>query len=171
MAAWTSIIWHDVVHLIEFGNSTCVIPRNTLYIRCRGQQIERGLLKVKQTNSGSDKQRQILLIHRENVNMEDIQITQAFRGVYFNIVGETYHKVRTLEKKVKLFQQRKPDSNSIMLTTKNSFARLGWQVKNIIFILSVLFNRLTRQTHIRDVHLTQQTSIACTITTLFYNIV
>lgn len=34
MAAWTGLIWHDAITMLEHGTNTCKIPRNPLFIQC-----------------------------------------------------------------------------------------------------------------------------------------
>lgn len=128
MAAWSSIIWHVSAHLIETGPAACELPRNPLYIRCN-----KSLTTNYIDSNLQSKPRKVSLIHLKNVNNEDIKVTRALRGMYFNIKGKTASKLRTLEEK---YQQSDKKSESIkqdywtseplIFSTTNKYAKLGW---------------------------------------------
>ncbi len=131
MAAWSSIIWQESVHLIEKGSSACATPKNPLYIRCNPEKS----LKLNGINSNlKNRPRRVSLIHFKNVNNEDIMKRQTLRGVCFNIKGKTASKLRAVEEK---FQQTNRKSTTsvkqdyrrsepLIFSTNNAYARLGW---------------------------------------------
>lgn len=130
MAAWSSIIWHESVHLIEKGSAACEMPRNTLYIRCTPEK-SMGLSDY--NNEIRRRPRQISLIHFKNVNSADIKITRASRGAYFDIRGKTAEKLQAMEgyrqtalDKRKIFGQHHWESKSPIFSTKVKYAELGW---------------------------------------------
>lgn len=126
MAAWSSLIWHELVHLIEKGFASCQIPKNTLYLRCSRDKRRK---KNEMGRTSKIKARKISLIHFRNVNDKDIKMTQTLRGVRFNIRGESALKLQAVKEKFKQsknIKQRHWRKEPITFSTKNKYAKLGW---------------------------------------------
>ena len=131
MAAWSSIIWGDFAHLIEKGTTGCDIPRNPLYVRCNPKKHQRTKDIYR---SFINRTRKVSLIHWKNVNKKDIKISHTIHGVYFDIKGKTADRLRAKEEKVPVQKDKnhKPvkydfgASESMLLSTKNKYAKLGW---------------------------------------------
>ena len=78
MAAWSSVLWHDTVDMLEHGTETCFLPHSPLFINCN--QSNHAILKTmgvrKLKNPGTVLLQGVL----DGLKPSDLNIKQTARG-------------------------------------------------------------------------------------------
>ena len=85
MAAWSVLLWHKSIDMLEHGTDVCVIPKSPLFINCNKTGHATGL-KTKQSNRKLKNPGTAILqeIHKK-VNLSDLNIRRTERGSYLSL--------------------------------------------------------------------------------------
>lgn len=141
MAAWSVLLWHKTVDMLEHGTDVCVIPKSPLFINCNKSDHATGL-KTTQSNRRLRNPGTVTpqKIHK-NVNLSDLNIKQTKRGSYFSLSESLRKKVnknKEFSKTCRDSQNCQPkvtaNENSVDIgrstyaeySSSVPYARLGW---------------------------------------------
>ena len=147
MAAWSILLWHKTIDMLEHGTDTCAIPKSPLFINCSKNahadpmQLET-TQKKRLRNPGT-----VTLKHdiHKNINLSQLNIKQTQRGSYLSfsksLLAKISKKVKGLIKSclgcLKPHPRMKVSENTAdreMVTTSTEYsssvpyARVGWWV-------------------------------------------
>ena len=129
MAAWSSLLWHDTVDMLEHGVSFCHVPESPLFIKCNKSRhsAESPTKNKKFKNPGQALPKELFHI----VSPEHVVTVKSERGIHFSPV-EGLLEAKKLDKQEGLqsvLVKRNVDQKNIksaVYTTKVQYARLGW---------------------------------------------
>ena len=142
MAAWSVLLWHRTIDMLEHGTDTCTIPKSPLFITCNKSDHGKLVQKTQQRelrNPGTIMLQQD--IHK-NVKLTDLNIKQSRRGSYFSLSESLHtkiHKSKDLTKSC--FGCLKPHprvvvngnsadqdmvTTSVEYSSSVPYARVGW---------------------------------------------
>ena len=144
MAAWSVLLWHKTIDMLEHGTDVCVIPKSPLFINCNKSDQATALKTKKSMRRLKNPGTVILQELGKKVNLSDLNIRQTERGSYFSLSESLRSK--TLNKRE--FSRGCPGSENCHLEviandntadqvglTKSAeywcsvpYARLGWWV-------------------------------------------
>ena len=136
MAAWSSLLWHDTVDMLEYGTSFCHVPKSPLFIKCNASRhaVKELVSSTKLKNPGPVLPKDLFQV----VPTEHVVAVTSDRGIH---LSPSVELLRTVErqKKVKTgernkgfkssYKQQKKDATiikSAVYTTKVPYSRLGW---------------------------------------------
>ena len=92
MAAWSVLLWHKTIDMLEHGTDVCVIPKSPLFINCNKTDQATGL--TKQSNRRLKNPGTVILQEiQKNVNLSDLNIRQTQRGSYFSLPESLHAKM------------------------------------------------------------------------------
>lgn len=144
MAAWSVLLWHKTIDMLEHGTDVCVIPKSPLFINCNKSDHAAGL-KIKQSNRRlKNPGTAILQEIRKNVNLSDLNIKQTKRGSYFSL-SESLRTKRLNKRELSRDCHGSENCHLKIIASENSadkvglttsaeysssvpYARLGWWV-------------------------------------------
>lgn len=144
MAAWSVLLWHKTIDMLEHGTDVCVIPKSPLFINCNKTDHATGL-KTKQSNRKLKNPGTVILqeIHKK-VNLSDLNIRRTERGSYLSLSESL--QAKTLNKRELSWGCRGSENchlevianensaDQVPLTTPAEYwssmpyARLGWSL-------------------------------------------
>ena len=93
MAAWSVLLWHKTIDMLEHGTDTCVIPKSPLFINCNKSNHSTGLKRTQSNIKLKNPGTKILQEIYKNVNLSDLNIKQTDRGSYFSLSESLHTKV------------------------------------------------------------------------------
>ena len=142
MAAWSVLLWHKTIDMLEHGTDVCVIPHSPLFISCNKSDSatasSRRQLDKKIKNPGTVTPAEILkLADFSNINMK-----QTKRGTYFSL-SESLHEKMLKSKSLSrdchgsqnchlkvMSNENSADKRALLMSAEYSssvpYARLGW---------------------------------------------
>lgn len=142
MAAWSILLWHKTIDMLEHGTDVCVIPHSPLFISCNTSDSatasSRRQLDKKLKNPGTVTPAEILkLADFSNINMK-----QTKRGTYFSL-SESLHEKMLKSKSLSrdchgsqnchlkvMSNENSADKRALLMSAEYSstvpYARLGW---------------------------------------------
>lgn len=145
MAAWSVLLWHSTIDMLEEGTDTCTIPTNPLFINCSKSSRDNPMLprttqKKRLKNPGTVMLQQDL---HKKVNLSDLNVRRTKRGSYMSfsksLVSKIYEKVDGGRKKCLGCQKEDPQVTvnenraahevstvSAEYSSSVPYARVGW---------------------------------------------
>lgn len=139
MAAWSGLIWHDTIDMLEHGTNFCYVPKNPLFIRCNKTRTISEPKETALKNPGIISLPAELL---ENFKLSDVEVKRTDQGIYLSLKENLIHEIFTQslkERKIELSQGIKKNGKitfnrnigelvyrSASYSTKTSYAKLGW---------------------------------------------
>ena len=149
MAAWSVLLWHKAIDMLEHGTDVCVIPKSPLFINCNKSDHATGF-KTKQSNKRL-KNPGTAILHeiRKNVNLSDLNIKHTERGSYFSL-SESLRTKRLNKRELPRGCHHSKNCHLKVIANENSadqvqlttsaeywssvpYARLGWWVDYFLF--------------------------------------
>ena len=137
MAAWSSLLWHDTVDMIEHGTDTCKIPKSPLFIQCNAS---RHPIPASNSKNRNLKNPGVVLAEEvfDGLSPSDMMVRHSERGVHFSPSPNLLDKLRP-SKKTSVTQKRRENYVSALISsrgnqvsyktavysTKTPYARLG----------------------------------------------
>ena len=141
MAAWSVLLWHKTIDMLEHGTDVCTIPHSPLFVSCNKSDpatvLSRRQFDKKLKNPGTVTPAEILKL----VDFSDINFKQTKRGTYFSL-SESLHKKMLKNKNVsrgchgsqnchlrETSSENRVDqetSKSAEYSSSVPYARLGW---------------------------------------------
>ena len=85
MAAWSVLLWHKTIDMLEHGTDVCVIPKSPLFINCNKSDQATALKTKKSMRRLKNPGTVILQELGKKVNLSDLNIRQTERGSYFSL--------------------------------------------------------------------------------------
>ena len=101
MAAWSVLLWHKTIDMLEHGTDTCSIPKSPLFISCN--KSEHGILLQRTQRQKLWNPGMIMLqqdIHK-TLRLSDVNIKESRRGSFFSLSESLQSKIQ----KVKNFKK------------------------------------------------------------------
>lgn len=144
MAAWSVLLWHKTIDMLEHGTDVCTIPHSPLFISCNKSDpatvLSRRQFDKKLKNPGTVTPAEILKL----VDFSDINFKQTKRGTYFSL-SESLHKKMLKNKNVsrgchgsqnchlrETSSENRVDQETLSKSAEYSssvpYARLGWSL-------------------------------------------
>ena len=144
MAAWSVLLWHKTIDMLEHGTDTCAIPKSPLFINCNESDHVTSL-KTAQSNRRLKNPGTVMLqeIHK-NVNLSDLSIKRTKRGSYLSLPASLHAKMvkkreisrgchgtqncrlKVISNEIRGDQGR--STSSAEYSSSVPYARLGWWV-------------------------------------------
>lgn len=145
MAAWSGLLWHKTIDMLEHGTDTCVIPKSPLFINCNESNFSSGLKRTQPNRRLKNPGTTMLQEFRKNLNLSDLNIKQTSRGSYFSLsdslrtksikkreLSRGCHGSQNCRLKV-ITDQDRTDQGRLTTSAEYSssvpYARLGWWVE------------------------------------------
>lgn len=101
MAAWSVLLWHKTIDMLEHGTDTCSIPKSPLFISCN--KSEHGIL-LQRTQQQKLWNPGMIMLQRDihtTLRLSDVNIKQSRRGSFFSFSESLQSKIQ----KVKNFKK------------------------------------------------------------------
>ena len=128
MAAWTSKIWNETVHMLEHGTSQCNMERSTMHVNCTGYLPQHAA----QSDIGKRNPGRGYPIRNGGWNISHIVTTRKGRGIAFapgddmkEIIDRYFHS-----------NQKHEEGNGGVYTTEHSYSQIGRCVRFKLLSLS-----------------------------------
>ena len=94
MAAWSVLLWHRTIDMLEHGTDVCTIPHSPLFINCNksslGNPIVPTTQKERLKNPGTVMLQQDL---HKRVNLSDLNVRRTKRGSYLSFSKSVVSKI------------------------------------------------------------------------------
>ena len=114
MAAWTSKIWNETVHMLEHGTSQCNMGRSTMHVNCTGYLPQ----QMKQSDDEKPNLGRGSTIRSGAWNTSHVVKTRTIRGVTFTPGQE-------MEKVIQRLHDNKHQNEDGVQTTAHSYSQIG----------------------------------------------
>ncbi|KAK2566631.1 Phosphatidylinositol-glycan-specific phospholipase D [Acropora cervicornis] len=88
MAAWSVLLWHRTIDMLEHGTQTCTIPKSPLFINCsKTNSASTSDLTLEKTKDMLKNPGKLMILHNVHLknNLSEIKIRKSKRGSYFSI--------------------------------------------------------------------------------------
>ena len=145
MAAWSALVWHRAIDMLEHGTDTCMIPKSPLFINCNKSDL--GDTALRQTkpskrlkNPGTVTLQQS--VHK-TVNLSEVTIKQSKRGSFMSFtksqISKIYKAVKRIAKSCLSCLKPHPrviasensadqetSTTSVEYSSSVPYARVGW---------------------------------------------
>ena len=142
MAAWSVLLWHKTIDMLEHGTDVCVIPKSPLFINCNKSDHATALKTKKSMRTLKNPGTVILQELGKKVNLSDLNIRQTERGSYFSL-SESLHSKALNKRELSRGCHGSENCHLKVITNENSanqvaltksaeywssvpYARLGW---------------------------------------------
>lgn len=145
MAAWSVLLWHKTIDMLEHGTDSCVIPKSPLFISCNMSDHATGLKRKQSNRRLKNPGTTMLQEFRKNMDLSELNIKQTKRGSYFSLSESLRTKVikkrelsrgcdgsQTCHLKVIAHENHKDQgrlTTSAEYSSSVPYARLGWWVE------------------------------------------
>ena len=145
MAAWSVLLWHRTIDMLEHGTDICTIPTNPLFINCSKSNRDNPMLlrttqKKRLKNPGTVMLQQDL---HKKVNLSDLNVRHTKRGSYLSFSKSLVSKIyKTVEGTIKNYlgclkedpqvtvdenrADHKMPTASAEYSSSVPYARVGW---------------------------------------------
>ena len=143
MAAWSVLLWHKTIDMLEHGTDVCVIPKSPLFIKCN-KSDPATVLSRRQLNRNLKNPGTVTVLQEmyKNMDFSDLNVKQTKRGSYFSI-SESLHQKMLKSKNVSghchgsqnchlkvISNENSADQGTLTISAEYSssvpYARLGW---------------------------------------------
>ena len=142
MAAWSVLLWHKTIDMLEHGTDVCVIPKSPLFINCNKSDHVTALKTKMSMRRLKNPGTVILQELGKKVNLSDLNIRQTERGSYFSL-SESLHSKALNKRELSRVCHSSENCHLKVITNENSanqvaltksseywssvpYARLGW---------------------------------------------
>lgn len=136
MAAWSGLIWHDAIDMLEHGTNFCYVPKSPLFIHCNKTKTIRESREIALRNPGTISVPELLEIFK----LSDVEVKRTDQGIYLSLKENFIHEIFTQSLKEKIELKGRENSDKIIFdrntgemtyqsasySTKTSYANLGW---------------------------------------------
>ena len=148
MAAWSVLLWHRTVDMLEHGTQTCTTPKSPLFINCsKTNSASTSDLTLEKTKDMLKDPGKVMILHDVHLknNLSEIKIRKSKRGSYFSIskllmskmnkkvTGTTKNGFEYPKSHRPVSLQEDQDNQKVLQTSAEyscsvSYARTGWLV-------------------------------------------